>query len=77
MDQFIASCNAAPDYPRNIINHNTYEYILRAYTERLNEQERRIFSDETKAAQEFWEFDDSDPGELTISLIRTSGLLQS
>ena len=56
MDKLLKSCEEAGDYPRNVINHNTYDYSLRAYFERLNSRETRLFLDKGQLSLDFWDF---------------------
>ena len=62
MDQFVDSCNAFETYPQNLVHHRTFEHNLKAYFDRLNDQERRLFHDESKASLDFWELNDEDDG---------------
>ena len=61
MDQIISSCNASADYPKNLIQSSTYEFVSNSYFEKLNEREEYLFATddrfttEDKAALEFWE----------------------
>jgi hypothetical protein len=60
MERFIASCDAADGYPLNLVHHHTYEHNLRAYAERLDEREKSLFSTESEASLDFWDFDDGE-----------------
>lgn len=60
--RFIQSCNTAAEYPKNIICHNSYEYLLIAYTEHLDEQESRLFCDESKAVVHIRHYDEAKKG---------------
>ena len=48
-EKFACSCAEAADYPLNLVYQNTYHHILKSYSERLDEQEKRLFFDESKA----------------------------
>lgn len=63
-EQLATSCEAAVDYPKNLIRHNTYEHKINTYFERLNEREDRIFNNKAEAALDFWEFDVHGKGML-------------
>lgn len=58
MDQFISSCDSAGEYPRNLIHPNAYVHKLRAYAERLDSENERLFSNEARAAVDFLDFDE-------------------
>lgn len=65
MDQFIASCEAAEQYPKNLLHqlqHETYSYTLEAYAEKLKERQSSLFSDESDAALDLLEFEDATRG---------------
>ena len=57
MDDFLASCQAATDFPRNLVYHDTYEHNLTAYTERLGKREDKLFSADESAYLELEEHD--------------------
>jgi hypothetical protein len=61
-EQFISSCSAAANFPKNLVYPNTYEHLLKVYAERLSEQEKRLFLAETKADVELWECKDQCTG---------------
>ena len=63
MDQLTRSWNAAANYPRNVIGHDSYEHNLDAIFERLNERESQLFGKDGEGALDFWEFDDQKQGE--------------
>ena len=48
--RFTQSYTNAAEYPKNIVCHCSYDYVLAAYTEQLDAQESRLFCDESKAA---------------------------
>lgn len=56
MEKLIASCNAAADYPRNLVKSNIYEFVARSYYDKLDEIQDDLFHDEDKAVLDFWEF---------------------
>ncbi|KAI9866764.1 MAG: hypothetical protein M1813_000706 [Trichoglossum hirsutum] len=60
MESFMKSCDAAAEYPRNLIYHNTYDYNLEAYVKRLDERESDLFSIESKASLDFWDFNEQE-----------------
>lgn len=62
MDQFLASCNAAAEYPKNLIRSNTYAFVAQSYFDKLNELQSELFNSPEKAALDFWEFGDSASG---------------
>ena len=64
MDQILASCNSAADYPKNLIGSNTYAFVAHSYFDKLNERQRELFHNPEKAALDFWEFGDSASGML-------------
>lgn len=68
MEQVVNSCKAAADYPKNLIRSNTYEFIARAYFEKLEERQLTLFNDETRASLEFWDFGDSAKGNWVLFL---------
>jgi hypothetical protein len=60
--RFIQSCANAAEYPKNIVCHNSYDYLLIAYTEHLDEQESRLFCDESKAVVYIRQYDEAKKG---------------
>jgi hypothetical protein len=60
--RFMLSCNNAAEYPKNIVYHNVYEYVLDAYSERLDEQQNRLFCEDSKAAVNLRDYDDRVQG---------------
>lgn len=64
MEQVIVSCNAAADYPKNLINSDTYEFVLNSYFDRLDERQHDLFHNEEKAGLDFWQFRDSGKGKV-------------
>ena len=67
MERFIIYWGAAAKYPRSLINHNTYEYNLEAYVKRLNDREKDLFTTESQARLDFWDFDELDKGMYPVS----------
>jgi hypothetical protein len=64
MDDFVASCNAAVEYPRNLIYHETYEHNLTSYEERLGRREDQLFSPDQSATLDLEEHDFQNHGML-------------
>jgi hypothetical protein len=62
--RFIQSCTNAAEYPKNIVFHNSYDHLLIAYTEHLDEQESRLFCDESKAVVHIRHYDEAKKGVL-------------
>lgn len=56
MEKLLKSCEGAGEYPRNLVYHNTYDYSLRAYFERLNDRESRLFLEKGQLSLDFWDF---------------------
>jgi hypothetical protein len=61
-EKFARSCTAAGEYPVNLVYHGTYDHILKGYGERLDEQENRLFFDESKANLCLRDYDDGVKG---------------
>ena len=57
-EKFARSCAAAGEYPVNLVYHNTYDHILKGYSGRLDEQEDRLFFDESEANLCLRDYDD-------------------
>ena len=55
--ELTVSIEAAADYPRNIVRHNTYEHSLEAYYQLLDARESRLFAKPADAALDLWQFD--------------------
>jgi uncharacterized protein len=62
MDALAISCDAAREYPKNLICHNTYQHVLDSYARRLKEREDSLFCSLNKAAVNFWQFDHEAQG---------------
>ena len=62
MEQVIASCDSAADFPKNLIKSNTYEFVTTSYSDKLDEREHDLFGNENSAALYFWEFGDDGIG---------------
>lgn len=60
--RFTQSCTNAAEYPKNIVCHSSYDYLLTAYTEQLDAQESRLFCDESKAAVYIRHYDEAKKG---------------
>ncbi|KAH8590628.1 hypothetical protein B0O99DRAFT_579875 [Bisporella sp. PMI_857] len=58
-DKFTRSCVEAARYPTNLVYHDTYDHISEGYSERLDEQENRIFVDEAKASLTLRDYDEA------------------
>lgn len=56
-NQLYALLEDPVDFPRNLIRHNSYEYTLASYHERLDGQEDRLFQKEKNVAVDFSELD--------------------
>lgn len=63
MEQFLDSLRQHADYPNNLVSPDAYQHTLQALFRRLNEQSRRLFCDENKAALRFWECGDQGRGK--------------
>ena len=74
-EQFVRSCNEAAWFPRNIVNHDTYDHNLKAYVGRLDTQESSLFCDESKACVNLLDCDDKLQSKkyLMASMSRKSG----
>lgn len=57
MDDFLASCEDAGQFPENLVYHDTYEHNLIAYKERLDERESQLFSPADDATLDLLEHD--------------------
>jgi hypothetical protein len=57
MDDFLVSCNAAAEFPRNLVYHDTYEHNLTAYQDRLKKRDSQLFSADESANLELEEHD--------------------
>lgn len=62
MDQVIVSCNAAADYPKNLIQSNTYEFVLDSYFNQLNDRQDDLFHNGDRAVLDLWDFGHSGKG---------------
>ena len=60
--RFMQSCTNATEYPKNIVCHNSYDYLLTAYTEQLDAQESRLFCEESKAVICIRHYDEAEKG---------------
>jgi hypothetical protein len=60
--RFMQSCTNAAEYSKNIVCHNSYDYLLTAYTEQLDAQESWLFSEESKAAVCIRHYDEAKKG---------------
>ena len=55
MEELLRACDAASEYPRNLIHYNNYNHDPDVYTNRLDDQESDLFVEETKACLDLWE----------------------
>lgn len=60
---FLRSCDEAATYPANLVYHDTYDYNLRSYINKLDERESLLFCTEKVSILDFWEYDDHLRGE--------------
>ena len=65
MEQVIAQCNDALNYPHNFAGQNTLEYRLTSYFEQLNEHQARLFSKDDVALG-FRDLDSNAKGALLL-----------
>ena len=60
------SCEAALDYPKNLLSERYTTYTLEGFFRRLQSYSQSLFlastKDESKIAADFWEFGDEDKG---------------
>lgn len=63
-EKFARSCVEAAKYPVNLVYHGTYDHILEGYGARLDEQEDRLFFDESKANLCLRDYDEGVKGLL-------------
>jgi hypothetical protein len=59
---FKKSCNEPLGFPENLVYHNTYNHVLKAYVKRLDDEENRLFDVETEARVCLRDFDDTLKG---------------
>jgi hypothetical protein len=64
MEQLLASCDQAANFPRNLIHHDTYEHNLRAYVERLNKWQLDLFHEDEDAKLDLVDFDAQAPSKI-------------
>jgi hypothetical protein len=62
MQKFLESWDAAATYPASLARHDSYPYNLQAYVKRLDDRERDLFSTESRARLDFWDFDEIAQG---------------
>jgi len=60
MERFQESCCSAATFPRNLVNHGTYDHILRKYSERLDEKQDRLFCGAGEASVDLLESQDHE-----------------
>jgi hypothetical protein len=77
MDDFLASCQAAADFPRNLVYHDTYEHNLTAYEERLGKREEQLFSADESANLELEEHDFQNHSTVSRETFAQSSVIQS
>lgn len=70
MDELARSCDAAPEYPKNLVCHQTHQYVLESYVRRLEERGDNLFCGQNKAIVNFWQFDHEAQG---LSLRKSLG----
>lgn len=49
-EKFTKSCAEAARYPTNLVYDDNYDHILKGYVARLEEHDRRLFFDESRAS---------------------------
>jgi hypothetical protein len=64
---FVRSCSEAALYPRNLVYHDTYEHNLKAYVERLDEQESLLFCKESTSILDIWESDENSQSKNRVA----------
>lgn len=57
MDDLTCPCDAAREYPENLVCHQTYQHVLKSYRHRLEERGDNLFCSPDKAVVNFWQFD--------------------
>ena len=57
MDQLIAACNQALQYPQNLPTEDYLDYLLESYFHKLNDNEPRLFSSESDSELTLLDFD--------------------
>jgi hypothetical protein len=70
---FARSCNEAANYPKNLVYPIAYDHFLTACVERLDEQEKRLFFDESKASLSIRDYEASVDGTF-LCFVRGCGL---
>ena len=65
MEQLVAQCNDAPNYPQNFAGQNALEYRLASYFEQLNQHQTRLFSKDDVALN-FRDLDSDARGALLL-----------
>ncbi|KAF2813082.1 uncharacterized protein BDZ99DRAFT_382142 [Mytilinidion resinicola] len=68
MDQLISSCERFESYPQNLVRHYCSPHALKTYFDRLQDEKDRLFSEENKAALDFFDLNDGDDGEFIHAL---------
>lgn len=62
MDELIHSYRAAAKYPRNLVDHHTYQHVLDSYVNQLNDKEDNLFCGPSNVLINFWQFDHESQG---------------
>lgn len=62
MDLLVKSCNAAAEFPKNLIYPGAYNHTLEKYVRRLDQDETRLFSRNADAAVDIWQLEDQRKG---------------
>lgn len=63
-DGFVRSCNEAVWFPRNLVSHNSYDYNLKAYVDRLDERESQLLCAEERGSLDILDYDDQLHGRM-------------
>jgi hypothetical protein len=70
MEHFLASCDQAENFPKNLIHHDTYQHNLKAYVERLDKKQSYLFSDEEQGSLDLMEYDVQTRSTSSCSLLQ-------
>lgn len=62
MDELAHSCDAATEYPKNLVCHHTHQHVLDSYVHKLEERGDNLFCSPNKAVVNFWQFDHEAQG---------------
>ncbi|KAH7305646.1 hypothetical protein BKA65DRAFT_520672 [Rhexocercosporidium sp. MPI-PUGE-AT-0058] len=58
--RFAKSCAEAAKYPNNLLYDDSYDHTRKGYSDRLDDQEERLFFDESKASMCLRDFDEKE-----------------